>query len=259
MSITRVHHVGLVAGDLEQARHVLCDGLGLCVDEHRTPWPQGRPGYDGTTLLEFPIGEMHYEVARPNKTESGAARFLASTNGRGGIYYVSLASDDIAADVHGLLERGVRLKEKWDGKGPVFLDPATCLGLGIQITPEEHYYVHPYFRGTGALTGMAHLGIAARDPGESRGFWGGVLGIREDTVARSGGQTWEERRVQDSADLNRGARPASDPVYILEYPIGGTVIEIGEYPLIARALSILLLYRTGHEWYNGGMGGSSKK
>ena len=217
MTFTKVHHVGLVTGDLEQARHVLCDGLGLSIDEHRSPWPQGRPGYDGTTVLEFPIGEMYYEVTKPNDTESGAAQFLASTNGRGGMYYISIASDDIVTDVQGLLARGVKFKGDRDGKSQVFLDPATCLGLGIQIIPEEHYYVHPHFRGNGNLTGIAHVGIAARSAEETRDFWGGVFGLKEDESM--------ERGV-GGRQADRPARGADDPVHILEFPLGGTVIEI---------------------------------
>ena len=79
MSFTRVHHVGLVSDDLDQARHVLCDGFGLTVDEHRTPWPEGRRrDSDGATIIEVPIGEMYYEVAKPNDNQSEAARFLAA-------------------------------------------------------------------------------------------------------------------------------------------------------------------------------------
>ena len=226
MAFTRVHHVGLVNGDLEHARHILVEGFGLSVDEHRTPLPQGRPGYDGTTILEFPIGEMYYEVAKPNDSDSEPAQYLASTNGRGGMYYTSLATDDIAGDIQGILSRGGKLNGDWDGKSPVFLDPNTSLGLRIQITPEDNYFVHPYLRGNGTCMGMAHIGIAARDPEESRRFWGGILGLREDVATRSGGGDWAERLEQAEGDPNGPRTAADDPVYILEYPIGGTVIEI---------------------------------
>ncbi len=217
MAFTRVHHVGMVTGDLEAAKHVLVDGFGLSLDEHRTPWPQGRLGYEGTTQLEFPIGEMYYEVARPNDPKSGSAEFLASTNGRGGMYYVSLASDDMARDLQGIQSRGIKLKGAWNGKGPVFLDPATCLGLGLQIIPDDHYYVHPAYRGNGVVTGMGHVGVAARGVEESRRFWGHVLGLEQDKTSERG----LEAPRQAAAP-----RPADDPVHILEFPLGGTVIEI---------------------------------
>ncbi len=226
MALTRVHHVGMVTGDLDYARHILVDGFGLSVDEHRTPLPRGRLGYDGTTVLEFPIGEMYYEVAKPNDSESDPAHYLASTNGRGGMYYISLATNDIAGEIRRIISRGGRLLGDWDGGSPVFLDPGTSLGLRIQITPEDGYYVHPYFKGNGACMGMAHIGIAARDPEESRRFWGGILGLREDMRERSGGGDWEQRRAEDRRDPNRVPRAADDPVYILEYPVGGCVIEI---------------------------------
>ena len=226
MAITRIHHVGLVNGDLDHARHVLVEGFGLSVDEHRTPLPEGRPGYDGTTILEFPIGEMHYEVAKPNDSDSEAAQYLAASNGRGGMFYLSLASNDMASDIPAILSRGGKLKGDWDGKSPVFLDPSTSLGLRIQITPDDDYFVHPYYMGNGTCTGMAHIGIAARDPEESRSFWTTILNLREDMLERASRGVWAERVEQDSNDPNRGRGAAGDPVYILEYPIGGSVIEI---------------------------------
>ncbi len=217
MAFTRVHHVGMVIGDLEEARHVLCDGFGLSVDEHRTPWPDGRPGdYDGVTTIEFPIGEMYYEVSKPADGESGAAAFLSSTNGRGGIYFISIASDDIAGDIARLQHNGVRIEGDWDGQGPVFLDPATSLGLKFQITSEDHYYPHPYLKGNGNVTGMAHIGIAARSAEEIRRLWGDVFGLTEDPSTERG-----QQRTGDGAN-----RPAGDPVHLIEFPLGGTVIEI---------------------------------
>ena len=217
MAFTKIHHVGLVNGDLDHARHILEAGFGLSLDEHRTPSP-GIPGYDDTTVLQFPIGEMYYEVAKPGDSASEPAQYLEATNGRGGMYYLSIASNDIAADVQGLQSRGVRIKGDWDGKGPVFLEPETTLGLRLQVTPDEPYYVHPYYKGNGTCMGMAHIGLAGRDPEESRNFWSNIVGIREDQTSERG---------REGPDPNRERRAAADdPVHILEYAIGGTVIEI---------------------------------
>jgi methylmalonyl-CoA/ethylmalonyl-CoA epimerase len=214
MSFTRVHHVGLVTEDLEIARHVLCDGFGLSVDEHRTPWPQGKQrDSDGATVVEFPIGEMYYEVACPSDEESDAAVFLAGTKGRGGMHYISIASDDMSADLQRLNEHGIKLKNSWDGQSPVFLDPTTSLGLSLQIIPEDQYYVHPYYRGNGVLTGMAHIGIAARSVDEIRQFLGETFGLKEDLST--------ERKLEPN---DSGA--ADDPVHLVEFPLGGTVLEI---------------------------------
>ena len=226
MTITRVHHVGLVNGDLEHSRHILVNGFGLSVDEHRTPYPAGKLGYDNTTILEFPIGDMYYEVAKPNDSVSDSAQFLDSTKERGGIYYLSLASNDIANDIHEILRRGGKLSGEWDGNSPVFLDPNTSLGLKIQIAPEDNYFVHPYYKGNGICTGMAHIGIAARDPNESKSFWGDILGLREDKAMRSDSKDWDERIEEDGRVTSESREAADDPVYVLEYPLGSTVIEI---------------------------------
>ena len=143
MSFTKVDHVGILVDDLEVGKRVFCDGWGLAVDEHRSPWPQGRPGtFDGVTSIEIPIGEMHLEISKPNDDSSAAAQFVAER--RSGMYYMSFASNDIVNDVKMLQQNGIGLQGEWSGEGPVFLDFKTTLGLLIQITREENYYVHPY-------------------------------------------------------------------------------------------------------------------
>ena len=217
MALTRIHHVGMVTGDLENARHLFCDGFGLSVDEHRTPWPQGRSGNgNALSVVEFPIGEMYYEVTAPNDSDSSAARFLEASSGRGGIHYISIASNDIGKDVQSLVDKGIKLLGDWHGEGPVFLDPANCLGLEIQIIPDDTYFVHPSFRGKGLVMGMAHVGLAARSAEEIRNFWGEIMGLSED-------KSMERGLERDPA---RAPRPAGDPVHLLEFPLGGSVVEV---------------------------------
>ena len=60
--------------------------------------------------------------------------------------------------------------------------------------------------------------MQGRDPEESRNFWSNIVGIREDQTSERG---------REGPDPNRERRAAADdPVHILEYVIGGTVIEI---------------------------------
>ncbi len=215
MGFTKINHVGILVADLEAGARVYTDGWGLDVDEHRSPLPQGRPGtFDNVTSIEIPIGEMYLEVSRPNDPSTPAGQSVAR---RPGMYYVSIASDDIEGDVKALQAKGVKIEGNWDGKGPVMLDPETTLGVRFQITPEDNYFAHPYYKGDGTLQGMAHIGLAARDIDEIRRFLGGVMGLREDT-SRENSQT-------PPRDRDR-TRAASDPVRLIEFPIGGTVIEI---------------------------------
>lgn len=219
MAFTKVDHVAMLIDDLETARHVFCDGWGLAIDELRSPWPQGRPGtFDGVTSIEIPIGELFLEISRPNDTTSDAARFVAER--RAGMYHIALASNDLAADVAALQARGARLAEPWDGRSAVFLDPATTLGLRIRIVPDQGYYAHPAYRGDGTFTGMGHIGIAARSVEEVRALFGGVFALDEDRGSERGGEPAPERAASSER------READDPVHLVEFPLGGTVIEI---------------------------------
>ncbi|MBM4414748.1 MAG: hypothetical protein FJ035_00420 [Chloroflexi bacterium] len=219
MAFTKVDHVAMLTDDLENARHVFCDGWGLAVDELRSPWPQGRPGtFEDVTSIEIPIGEMFLEISRPNDTTSDAARFVAER--RAGMYHIAIASNDLEADVVRLQSRGARLAEPWGGRGPVFLDPAMTLGLRIRLVPDEGYYPHPAYRGDGIFTGMGHVGIAARSADEVRALFGGIFALDEDHSRERGG----EPPPSPAADRER--READDPVYIVEFPLGGTVIEV---------------------------------
>jgi catechol 2,3-dioxygenase-like lactoylglutathione lyase family enzyme len=216
MAFTKVDHVGILVDDLEVGRHVFCDGMGLAVNEHRSPWPQGRTGtLDRTTSIEIPMGETYIEISRPDDPASPAAQFVAER--RAGMYYIALASNDLPGDVRTLQERGVTTEGDWDGAGAVFLDPKTTLGLRTQVVPDRNYYPHPYFLGDGTITGMAHVGVAARDIEEVRGLFAGKFGLHED---RSAGRDLEPVAERDE----RGA--ADDPVQLVEFPIGGTVIEV---------------------------------
>lgn len=254
MAFTKIHHVGLVTGDLDHAKHILVEGFGLSLDEHRTPWP-GTKGHDGSTILEFPIGEMYYEVAKPSPVEpfvdnvtggtsafnlseeSGSSKFLEGTKGRGGIYYISIASDDIKSDIEGIISRGGKLDGEWNESNSVFLDTESALGLNIQIVQDDGYFVHPYFKGNGTCTGMAHIGIAARNPDESRWLWGHVLGLKEDPSGEHG---------QEGPDPDRELGAADDPVHLLEYPIGGTVIEISHPTTSDSGTARLVASRAAH-------------
>ncbi len=215
MAFTKIDHVGILVPDLDIAKKVYVDGMGLSIDEHRSPWPQGQPGtFDGVTSVHIPIGEMYLEVSRPNAPDTPAGRFVAE---RSGLYYISLASTDMAADLRLLQSRGVKLEGHWRTKGPVFLDPETTQGLRIQIIPEQPYYVHPFYRGEGLITGMAHVGTACRSSEEARHLWGKVFGFRED------------KSMERGIEPPQGGGPnraAGDPVHLLEFPIGGTVLEV---------------------------------
>ena len=210
MAFTKVHHVGMVARDLEEARRLYCDGFGLRVDEYRSLLPDGRLDEQwGANVLEFPIGEMSIWVMKPTASNTAAGRFLAARGGVGAMHHLAVQSDDIGRDVSTLESKGLRKmappQTVWNGKGPLFFQPATTLGLVLSVWPDERYFPNPAYAGEGIFTGMGHVGMVASDTEEARRFWGDVWGLTQD---------------------HSKTRAASDNVRIIEFIIGGSIIEI---------------------------------
>lgn len=127
----------------------------------------------------------------------------------GALHHVCLYSTDIVNDCGVLRERGLQQilppgVTEFRG-GAAFFHPRSCRGVLLEIWPADEYYPHPQYRGQGLVAGMGHVGLVARDENEARHFWKDQVGLEEDTSK---------------------ARAASDNVRIIEFPIGGSVIEI---------------------------------
>ena len=221
MSFTRIHHVGIIAPDLEEPQKVFCDAFGLAVDRGRSPVPAGRSGSFGeVTTIEIPVAEMYLEISTPTGDSGEAAEFLAARRS-GGIHHLCLASDDIANDVQRLQANGIAIRadmsDSWDGVSPVFLDPSTTYGLQLEVAASEEHFPHPAFRGRGNIIGMAHIGIAARSYEEMFRLWAEIFELPQNYSRDRGGP-----RTGDSGDR----LGPDDPVYLKEFPVGGCVIEI---------------------------------
>ena len=221
MALTRIHHVSQIVPDFDQTQQVYAAGMGLAVDLHRSPMPDGRPGdLRGTRALEFPIGEMFIEASRPTGEDSLAQEFLAERNGVGGMHHVAFSSTDLQGDVADLERRGLRFLSRPGDAGPLFVDPETTMGLLIEVIADDGYHPHPIYRGTGIATGMGHVGVAARTEDEVRELFAGKFGFQVDERAgRSAGAEARERAEEPP-------READDDVSIVEFPLGGTVIEV---------------------------------
>ena len=105
---TRVHHVGLVVGDIDAAKKLWLDTYGFRVDEARSPLPHGRHvALDDVNILDIPVGESELEVNKANDPNSGTGRFLARRGA--GPHHLCLYSDDIEADVKRLKDAGQQI------------------------------------------------------------------------------------------------------------------------------------------------------
>ena len=80
----RVHHSGIAVGDLDAAKGIFSDALGLKVDGIRSPYPGGRKqrGADPTDILDIPIGYSELELNAAAAEGTGVHRFVESPGGR---------------------------------------------------------------------------------------------------------------------------------------------------------------------------------
>lgn len=136
-ALTRIHHVGVVVRNLEQAYDFWRDVLGLHVHAVATVEDQG------VRAALLTIGESEIELLEPLSAASGIGKFLAK---RGeGLHHLCYATDDVAAALAAARAHGVRLIDETPRRGLAgmicFLHPASTHGVLVEYAepfPEEH-------------------------------------------------------------------------------------------------------------------------
>lgn len=127
--LKRVHHIGIVVKDLEEAVRDYTDALGM--------EPEGTHEISrlGVRIAFFPVGESHVELVQPTDPDSGVARFLEK---RGeGIHHICLEVDDIHAALADLKAKGVRLIDEEPRQGVeglvAFVHPKSMHGVLVEL------------------------------------------------------------------------------------------------------------------------------
>jgi methylmalonyl-CoA/ethylmalonyl-CoA epimerase len=117
--IKKVHHVGVVVRDMEQAMRFYRDTLGLSVHKRETIHEQG------VNAALLTLGDSEIELLEPIVSDNGVARYLES---RGeGLHHVCFEVDDVERDLGALKDRQVEL-----------IDETTRIGLAGRIC-----FLHP--------------------------------------------------------------------------------------------------------------------
>ena len=117
--IKKVHHVGVVVRDMEQAMRFYRDTLGLHVHKQETIQDQG------VKAALLTLGDSEIELLEPLVTDNGVARYLES---RGeGLHHVCFEVDDVEQDLHALKDNNVEM-----------IDEVTRVGLAGRIC-----FLHP--------------------------------------------------------------------------------------------------------------------
>lgn len=117
--IKKVHHVGIVVREMEQAMRFYRDTLGLHVHKLETIQDQG------VKAALLTLGDSEIELLEPVVPDTGVARYLES---RGeGLHHVCFEVDDVERDLDELKQKQIEL-----------IDQATRIGLAGRIC-----FLHP--------------------------------------------------------------------------------------------------------------------
>ncbi len=117
--IQKVHHVGVVVRDIEQAMRFYRDTLGLSVHKLETIQEQG------VRAALLTLGDSEIELLEPVVPDTGVARYLERKGE--GLHHICFQVDDIERDLNTLKMRGTEM-----------IDQQTRIGLAGRIC-----FLHP--------------------------------------------------------------------------------------------------------------------
>jgi methylmalonyl-CoA epimerase len=137
--LTKIHHVGVVVHNADEAMKFYRDALGLKVTADRVIEDQGVRG----VLLE--IGGSEIELLEPTREDTGVAKFLA-TRGEG-MHHICFESDDVDAELDGARAKGIELIDQKPRLGLAgmicFLHPKSNHGVLVEFaTPFKDGHGH---------------------------------------------------------------------------------------------------------------------
>ena len=215
----RIHHAGIAIADIPTAKTVFADGLGLNVDQTRSPLPEGskQRGPDPTDILDIPIGNAELEMNAPpvdGTPPGGTHTFIERRGGVGALHHVCLHSTNVPDDVAHLRASGIQqiaaspeeLAKNEPFDSVAFFHPRDCMGILLEIWFTDDHHVGQRYQGKGVFTRMSHIGVVAADMEKARHFWCNVIGMRA--------------AMLQTNVLKGGKKIESDNVRVLSIPVG---------------------------------------
>ncbi len=130
MRVKRVEHVAIAVKDLQAARRMFEEKLGLVL-EYEEDFPQYQ-----TRIAMYPVGETYLELLQATGEASETARWIAQ-HGEG-LYHICLEVEDIEAALAELRAREVGLLDQRPKVGHgntriAFLDPRSTGNVLIEL------------------------------------------------------------------------------------------------------------------------------
>jgi methylmalonyl-CoA/ethylmalonyl-CoA epimerase len=127
--IKKVHHVGVVVRDMEQAMRFYRDALGLHVHKTQTIQEQG------VNAALLTLGDSEIELLEPIVPDTGIKRFL-DRKGEG-LHHICFEVDDIERDLTALKARGTEMIDQQTRIGIAgricFLHPTAMAGTLVEL------------------------------------------------------------------------------------------------------------------------------
>ena len=136
--LKKIHHVGVVVPNLEQAMVLWRDLLGLRLTKSETIQDQGVKA----ALLQ--CGESEIELLEPINPDNGVGKFLAKRGG--GLHHVCFETDDVEHELDGAKAKGIQLIDQKPRAGLAgmicFLHPKATRGVLVEYAqpfPDDHH------------------------------------------------------------------------------------------------------------------------
>jgi len=126
--LKKIHHVGVVVPNLEQAMSLWRDLLGLRMTKSQTVQDQGVKA----ALLQ--VGESEIELLEPLSPDNGVGKFLARRGG--GLHHVCFETEDVERELEGAKAKGIQLIDQKPRPGLAgmicFLHPKATRGVLVE-------------------------------------------------------------------------------------------------------------------------------
>jgi methylmalonyl-CoA epimerase len=126
--LKRIHHVGIVVPDLEEAMGLWRDLLGLSLTKRATIQDQGVKA----ALLK--AGDSEIELLEPLNPDNGVGKFLSRRGG--GLHHVCFETEDVVRELEAARAKGIQLVDQKPRPGLAgmicFLHPKATRGVLVE-------------------------------------------------------------------------------------------------------------------------------
>lgn len=131
--LKKIHHVGIVVPNLDEAMTFWCNLLGLALVKTATVQDQGVKA----ALLK--AGQSEIELLEPIVPESGVGKFLARRGG--GLHHICFETEDVESELSRARRKGIQLIDQQPRAGLAgmicFLHPKATRGVLVEYAQPQ--------------------------------------------------------------------------------------------------------------------------